>query len=68
MTEVAEDHESAFAGLVVACGSLISLSKTLKSSVNENLDLRELLMDMRADNLKEIHIAKAVNSFDPSEE
>lgn len=68
MTEVAEDHESAFAGLIVACGSLISLSKTLKTSVDENLDLRELLMEMRADNLKEIHIAKAVDSFELPEE
>jgi hypothetical protein len=65
MADTMADHDSAFAGLVVACGSLISLSKTLKENVNENLDLRNLLMEMQSDNLKEIHIAKAVNSVYP---
>lgn len=65
MADTMADHDSAFAGLIVACGSLISLSKTLRAEVHESLDLRNLLMEMQSDNLKEIHIAKAVNDGYP---
>lgn len=64
MTDVQEDHSQAVAGLIVASGSIISIMNNLeqlrRAEIEDGLDLKQLLLKMRADNLKEHHIETAI--------
>lgn len=64
MTDVQEDHMQAVAGLIVASGSMISIMNNLESlcraEMEYGLDLKQLLLNMREDNLRELHVETSI--------